>query len=72
MTALLDKLSPQTGKYSERPITILAPHKHYLAFRYAQPLTEETLLQMKSDGITRAVAFTQYPQVLCIDIQPAK
>lgn len=54
LTALLDKLSPQT-----------APHKHYLAFRYSHPLTEETLLHMKKDGITRAIAFTQYPQYSC-------
>lgn len=47
----LDDLSPQTG-----------PHVPYIAFRYADPLTEETYRQMLSDGITRAVAFTQYPQ----------
>jgi hypothetical protein len=28
----LDKLSPETG-----------PHKYYVAFRYASPLTEDTL-----------------------------
>lgn len=54
MTKLLDKLSPET-----------APHKHYIAFRYADPLSEETLLQMKEDGVTRAVAFSQYPQYSC-------
>lgn len=48
---LLDKLSPGT-----------APHKPYVAFRYARPLTDETYSQMLKDGITRAVAFTQYPQ----------
>jgi ferrochelatase len=48
---LLDKLSPST-----------APHKPYVAFRYAKPLTEETYARMLNDGITRAVAFTQYPQ----------
>ena len=31
----LDKVSPET-----------APHKHYVAFRYADPLTEETLQQI--------------------------
>lgn len=47
----LDKLSPETG-----------PHYPYIAFRYAEPLTDQTYKQMLDDGITRAVAFTQYPQ----------
>lgn len=47
----LDKISPET-----------APHKPYVAFRYAHPLTEETLKQLLADGVTRAVAFSQYPQ----------
>ncbi|PUU78874.1 hypothetical protein B9Z19DRAFT_35540 [Tuber borchii] len=51
---LLDKLHPST-----------APHKPYVAFRYAAPLTEDTFLQMKADGVRRAVAFTQYPQYSC-------
>jgi ferrochelatase len=51
---LLDKMHPAT-----------APHRPYVAFRYAAPLTEETFLQMKKDGIRRAVAFTQYPQYSC-------
>ncbi|KAK9471150.1 uncharacterized protein V1510DRAFT_217878 [Dipodascopsis tothii] len=50
----LDELSPQT-----------APHKPYVAFRYANPLTEHTLEQMKADGVRRAIAFTQYPQYSC-------
>lgn len=54
MTDILDKISPET-----------APHKHYIAFRYADPLSEETLLQMREDGVTRAVAFSQYPQYSC-------
>ncbi|KAN0060440.1 ferrochelatase hem15 [Thecaphora frezii] len=54
MTELLDKLHPET-----------APHKHYVAFRYARPLTEEALDQMAEDGVTRAVGFTQYPQYSC-------
>lgn len=29
--------------------------KHYVAFRYAPPLTEETLLAMAADGVTRCV-----------------
>ncbi|ANB14942.1 ferrochelatase HEM15 [Sugiyamaella lignohabitans] len=48
---LLDELSPET-----------APHKPYIAFRYAAPLTDTTYKQLLDDGITRAVAFTQYPQ----------
>lgn len=51
---LLDKLHPTT-----------APHRPYVAFRYAAPLTEDTFLQMQRDGIRRAVAFTQYPQYSC-------
>lgn len=47
----LDEISPAT-----------APHKPYVAFRYAKPLTEDMLVQMKNDGVTRAVAFSQYPQ----------
>ncbi|KAK6464702.1 hypothetical protein DFJ63DRAFT_91708 [Scheffersomyces coipomensis] len=48
---ILDKTSPDT-----------APHKPYVAFRYANPLTETTLKQMLDDKIKRAVAFSQYPQ----------
>lgn len=54
MVEILDKLSPET-----------APHKCYTAFRYADPLTEEALVQMKADGVKRAVAFSQYPQFSC-------
>jgi len=54
MTKLLDERSPET-----------APHKHYIAFRYAEPLTADTLKQMKHDGIYRAIAFSQYPQYSC-------
>ncbi|RKO83539.1 hypothetical protein BDK51DRAFT_20306, partial [Blyttiomyces helicus] len=42
-----------------------APHKSYIAFRYAPPLTPETLEEMKNDGIERAVALTMYPQYSC-------
>ena len=54
MCTLLDELSPET-----------APHKSYVAFRYAKPLTEETAAEMRADGVKRAVAFTQYPQYSC-------
>lgn len=54
MSALLDELSPES-----------APHKSYVAFRYARPLTNTTFEEMKKDGVRRAVAFTQYPQYSC-------
>jgi ferrochelatase len=54
MALLLDELSPET-----------APHKAYVAFRYAKPLTEDCLEEMRRDGVERAVAFTQYPQYSC-------
>lgn len=54
MVKILDELSPAT-----------APHKPYVAFRYARPLTEECLEEMRRDGVRRAVAFTQYPQYSC-------
>lgn len=54
MIKLLDKISPET-----------APHKFYVGFRYADPLTEDTLNEMEADGIERAIAFTQYPQYSC-------
>lgn len=54
MCELLDELHPET-----------APHKPYVAFRYANPLTQETAQRMKADGVKRAIAFTQYPQYSC-------
>ena len=51
---LLDEMCPDT-----------APHKTYTMFRYARPLTEETLRQMDADGVKRAIAFSQYPQFSC-------
>jgi len=54
MVAILDEKSPET-----------APHKFYVGFRYANPLTEDALLKMKEDGVERAVAFSQYPQYSC-------
>jgi len=59
MCKLLDKISPRT-----------APHKPYVAFRYANPLTEEMYKRLLADGFGngkggRAVAFTQYPQYSC-------
>ncbi|KAJ6787157.1 hypothetical protein PWT90_09178 [Aphanocladium album] len=59
MCRILDKISPET-----------APHKPYVAFRYANPLTENMYKQLLEDGFGggkggRAVAFTQYPQYSC-------
>lgn len=54
MCKILDKQHPQT-----------APHKAYTAFRYAHPLTEEALEEMKRDGVKRAIAFSQFPQWSC-------
>ncbi|KAI9794130.1 MAG: ferrochelatase hem15 [Piccolia ochrophora] len=59
MCRILDKASPET-----------APHKPYVAFRYADPLTEDMYTQLLRDGFGggnggRAVAFTQYPQYSC-------
>ncbi|EIW67069.1 hypothetical protein TREMEDRAFT_34364 [Tremella mesenterica DSM 1558] len=54
MCALLDELYPET-----------APHKHYVAFRYAKHLTDDALEEMQKDGVKRAVAFSQYPQYSC-------
>lgn len=59
MCKILDKIAPET-----------APHKPYVAFRYAAPLTEEMYTKLLDDGFGRgkggrAVAFTQYPQYSC-------
>jgi len=54
MVKLLDEQCPDT-----------APHKAYTCFRYADPLTEQTLNEMKADGVTRAIAFSQFPQFSC-------
>lgn len=59
MCKVLDQISPET-----------APHKPYVAFRYAAPLTEMMYQQLLDDGFGngkggRAVAFTQYPQYSC-------
>jgi ferrochelatase len=54
MCERLDRLSPDT-----------APHRAYVAFRYASPKSADALEAMRADGVTRAVAFTQYPQFSC-------
>lgn len=50
----LDKLSPAT-----------APHKPYVAFRYAFPYTEDAFSQLEKDNVQHAVLFSQYPQYCC-------
>lgn len=54
LCARLDRASPAT-----------APHRAYVAFRYTAPFSDDALRAMARDGITRAVAFTQYPHWSC-------
>ncbi|XP_060066030.1 ferrochelatase, mitochondrial-like [Ylistrum balloti] len=54
MVEILDRICPES-----------APHKFYVGFRYVNPLTEDAIDQMESDGIERGVVFTQYPQYSC-------
>ncbi|XP_065218792.1 ferrochelatase, mitochondrial [Planococcus citri] len=54
MCKKLDQISPET-----------APHKHYVAFRYVNPLTEQALEQVEKDKAERVVLFSQYPQYSC-------
>ena len=54
MVEILDQISPET-----------APHKFYVAFRYAKPNSQDALKAMQADGVERAIAFTQYPQYSC-------
>lgn len=42
-----------------------APHRHYVAFRYVQPLTETALQRIEADRPERVVIFSQYPQYSC-------
>ncbi|KAI8874077.1 ferrochelatase-domain-containing protein [Ramicandelaber brevisporus] len=54
MAEILDEISPHT-----------APHRAYVGFRYAEPLTETAVQQVVADGAEQAVAFVQYPQYSC-------
>ncbi|CAH2065133.1 unnamed protein product, partial [Iphiclides podalirius] len=54
LTEALDKMLPES-----------APHKHYVAFRYVPPFTDETFEQLEKDGVERVVIFSQYPQYSC-------
>jgi ferrochelatase len=40
MVKHLDQISPETG-----------PHKYYVAFRYAAPLTENAVQEIIDDGV---------------------
>lgn len=51
MIRQLDELSPET-----------APHKFYIGFRYAAPLTETAIEEIEADNLDHVIAFTQYPQ----------
>ncbi|KAL2313733.1 Ferrochelatase, mitochondrial [Schizosaccharomyces pombe] len=54
MCKILDKKCPES-----------APHLPFVAFRYAPPLTEDMLDELKKANVSRAVAFSQYPQWSC-------
>ena len=51
MVELLDEMNPES-----------APHKYYIGFRYAAPLTETAISQIERDQPEHVIAFTQYPQ----------
>ncbi|KAI8847723.1 ferrochelatase, mitochondrial-like protein [Chytridium lagenaria] len=42
-----------------------APHKSYVAFRYADPLSEAAIKEMIDDGVKDVVALSLYPQYSC-------
>jgi len=54
MVKILDEQSPET-----------APHKFYIGFRYAAPLTETAIAQIEREKPEHVIAFTQYPQYSC-------
>ncbi|CAH0731109.1 unnamed protein product, partial [Brenthis ino] len=54
LTQTLDQMLPES-----------APHKHYIAFRYVPPFTEDAFSQLEKDGVERAIIFSQYPQYSC-------
>jgi ferrochelatase len=51
-------------------LSFLAPHKFYVGFRYALPLTQDALQEIAADNVKRVVGFTQYPQVRQSSDQP--
>jgi ferrochelatase len=54
MVEVLDEIHPES-----------APHKVYPAFRYVHPYAENALQDMLDDGVSHAIAFSQYPQWSC-------
>lgn len=54
LTQALDQMLPES-----------APHKHYVAFRYVPPFTEDAFREVESDGADRVIIFSQYPQYSC-------
>jgi len=51
MVKILDEKNPES-----------APHKFYIGFRYAAPMTESAIEQIEIDNPDHVIAFTQYPQ----------
>ena len=51
MVKILDEQSPET-----------APHKFYVGFRYAAPMTENAINLIEREKPEHMIAFTQYPQ----------
>ncbi|HRP07240.1 MAG TPA: ferrochelatase [Gemmatimonadales bacterium] len=49
----------------DRILPRMAPFRGYVGFRYAAPRTDTALERMAADGISRVVAFSQYPQWSC-------
>lgn len=54
LISTLDKTLPEGG-----------PYKFYKCFRYSEPLTEDTVKELKNDGVEQVIAFTQYPHYSC-------
>jgi len=54
MVKILDEQSPET-----------APHKFYVGFRYAAPMTENAINLIEREKPEHMIAFTQYPQYSC-------
>jgi ferrochelatase len=64
LVKLLNERSPETGN-NINWLILLAPHQSFVSFRYAEPLTDQTVDELKKQGIQRAVALSLYPQYSC-------
>ncbi|KAG8456787.1 hypothetical protein GDO86_002536 [Hymenochirus boettgeri] len=60
-----DLMTLPAQRYIRPQVIQESPHKYYIGFRYVNPLTEAAIEEMESDGVERAIAFTQYPQYSC-------